>query len=276
MLFRSIVLGAIQGFTEFLPVSSSGHLVIAQSLFGIQVPGITFEVMVHLGTLMAVVAFYWTDIWRIIGALFREIFGSGRKKGVWRNCESRLAVLVLAGTVPAAIAGLALKDRIDQAFASPFLVGAALLITGLVLWTSEGEKKGRRKEADLKLGDALAVGIAQAFAITPGLSRSGLTISTALRRRIDRPLAARLSFLLSIPAVGGAALLDIYGVYKTKAQLPWAQIGFGTLASFITGLVAIRLIVGVIKSGKFRYFAVYCWVVGALTLIVSALRVRWF
>lgn len=271
---QAIILGAIQGFSEFLPISSSGHLVIAQSLLGVTIPGITFEVMVHVGTLIAVIAFYWQDIWRVAGAFLHEAFGSGRKKGIWRNYEARVAVLIVAASVPAAVVGLLLKDYVESAFSNPLLVGAALLITGLALWTSEGQKKGRRKEPDLKMGDALAIGFAQAIAIVPGLSRSGLTISTGLRRKMERPLAARFSFLLSIPAVGGAALLDLYDVWKSGVQLPWVPILAGTLASFITGIVAIRLIVGVIKAGRFRYFAVYCWALGSVTLVVSLLRAR--
>lgn len=272
-IVQAIVLGAIQGFTEFLPISSSGHLVIAQSLLGVDVPGITFEVMVHVGTLVAIFVFYWTDIWRVARAVLQEVFGgSRRKKGLWKNYESRLGVLILVATVPAAIVGFALKESIEAAFSSPKLVGAALLVTGFLLWTCEGQRKGRRKESDLKLGDALSVGVAQAFAIVPGLSRSGLTISTALRRRFDRALAARFSFLLSIPAVGGAALLDFYGVAKTRLALPWVAMAMGALSAFITGLVSLKLVMGAIKTGRFRYFAVYCWGIGLATLATALLR----
>ena len=275
---QALLLGAIQGITEFLPVSSSGHLVLARTLLGVTLPGITFEIMVHLGTLLAVIIFFRGDIWRIIAALFGEVFGgsSRRRKGVWKNSESRLALLVFVGTIPATIVALLLRQRIEKAFGSPVLVSVAFLVTGLVLWRSEGAKKGRRREADLKLGDAVVIGIVQAVAIAPGLSRSGLTIAYGLKRRFDRSLAARFSFLLSIPAVGGAVVLDLSHVLKAKTTLPWPVIGAGALAAAITGLFSISITLRAVKTGSFRYFALYCWAVGASALVFLVMRARGF
>jgi undecaprenyl-diphosphatase len=275
---QALLLGAIQGITEFLPVSSSGHLVLARTLLGVTLPGITFEIMVHLGTLLAVIIFFRGDIWRIIAALFGEVFGgsSRRRKGVWKNSESRLALLVFVGTIPATIVALLLRQRIEKAFGSPVLVSVAFLVTGLVLWRSEGAKKGRRREADLKLGDAVVIGIVQAAAIAPGLSRSGLTIAYGLKRRFDRSLAARFSFLLSIPAVGGAVVLDLSHVLKAKTTLPWPVIGAGALAAAITGLFSISITLRAVKTGSFRYFALYCWAVGASALVFLVMRARGF
>jgi len=264
---QAVLLGAVQGLAEFLPVSSSGHLVLAQSLLGIKVPGITFEVMVHFGTLLAVLVFYFRDITRIVGAFFSELLRlSPKRKGVWRNPDSRLALLVVVGTIPAVIVALAFESKIEQAFSSVVFTAASLLLTGLVLWMSEGAGKGRRKERDLKLGDALMVGVFQAAALVPGLSRSGLTISAAVFRRFDRALAARFSFLLSIPAVGGAVALDVARMLKSGTRPEWLSLGAGAAAAFLTGLLAIRFVVGIVRAGRLRYFAVYCWLLGASAL----------
>lgn len=272
-IWQAVFLGAVQGLTEFLPVSSSGHLVLLQSLLKIKAPGITFEVMVHAGTLLAVLVFYFRDLCRIVASFFAELLGlgprtrGGKTKGVWRNPDSRLALLVAVGTIPAVTVALLLGSKIEQVFSSPALVAGALLVTGLVLWVSEGSSPGRRKERDLKVGDALVVGCFQAAALLPGLSRSGLTIAAGLRRRFDRPLAARFSFLLSIPAVGGAVVLDVARILESGLKPVWPTLLAGTAAAFVTGIVAIRLVVGIVKAGRLRHFAAYCWLAGTLALV---------
>ncbi len=272
-VWQAVFLGAVQGLTEFLPVSSSGHLVLLQSLLKVKAPGITFEVMVHAGTLLAVLVFYFRDLCRIAGSFFTELFvlgprtRGGKAKGVWRNPDSRLLLLLAVGTIPAAAVALLLESKIEQVFSSPVMVSGALLATGLVLWLSGGSSPGRRKERDLKIGDALVVGCFQAVALLPGLSRSGMTIAAGLRRRFDRPLAARFSFLLSIPAVGGAVALDLARILESGIKPAWPVILAGTATAFITGIVAINLVVGVVKANRLRYFAVYCWLAGTLALV---------
>jgi len=272
-VWQAVFLGAVQGLAEFLPISSSGHLVLLQSLLGVKAPGITFEVMVHAGTLLAVLVFYFRDLCRVVAGFFSELLGLGprtrgaKEKGIWRNPDSRLALLVVAGTIPAVIVALVFESRIEQVFSSPALTAGALIVTGLVLWVSGSAGKGRRKERDLKMGDALIVGLFEAAALIPGLSRSGLTISAGLGRQFDRALAARFSFLLSIPAVGGAVAFDIARIVKSGAKPAWLSLGAGAGAAFVTGLFAIRLVVGVVKAGRLRYFAAYCWLVGTLALV---------
>jgi undecaprenyl-diphosphatase len=272
-LLQAVILGAIQGLTEFLPISSSGHLVLAESLLNIKLPGITFEVMAHLGTLLAVLVYFGKDVIEIVSAFFSELFGRSRRhKGLWGNPDSRLGILIIIGTIPAGIVALLFKSQIERLFTDPLFVCGALVVTGLVLWGADGDRRGRRKSYDLKVGDAISVGIAQAFAIAPGLSRSGLTVATGLRRRIERPLAAKLAFLLSIPAVGGAVLLDILEIRKSGVQLPWQMIGAGAGTAFLTGLLSIGIMMSIVKAGKLRWFSVYCWLVGAAGAVFFVLR----
>jgi len=272
-VIQAIILGAVQGLTEFIPISSSGHLVLAKTLLGVELPGITFEVMVHLGTLLAVLLYFGRDIGQVIRAFFTELTRKRRRqKGIWGNADSRLGMLVVIGTIPAVVIGLLIKDWVETAFSSPVLVGAMLIVTGVVLWSSDRGRRGKRNKSDLRIGDALSIGLMQAFAILPGISRSGFTISAGLRRRIDRPLAARYSFLLSIPAIAGAGFIDLIEVVKTRPELPWSAFIAGTVTAFVTGLMAIRLVMVMVSAGRFRYFAVYTWIVGAFVLIQQLMR----
>jgi len=238
----AVALGALQGVTEWLPVSSSGHLVAAQSFFNVA-PGVLFDVMLHVGTLLAVIAVFWKDI--------IQLFTKNHK---W------LAYLI-AASVPIAIAGFLLHDQIEAMFSSVTTVGIALLCTGLILFMTRNAN-GRQS---IGWKNSLLVGVSQALALVPGISRSGITMSTAMIAGVTREQAARFSFLLSIPAVLGAAAFELIGT--PIGTIEWAPTLIGLLTATIVGFLSIKLLLNVIKKGKFWLFAIYCWALGLLLLL---------
>jgi len=265
---EAVFLGAVQGFTEFLPVSSSGHLVLVQSLMGIQQPGVFFEVMVHLGTLAAVFTVYAEDIYKMIVSVARggRDLAEGRSswEDFWDNPHCRLAVLIVVGSVPAAVLGLALGSAFEAMFESAATVGLMLVVTGTILWFAGGRRIGGRRVGGMTLLDAIATGTLQGCALAPGLSRSGLTISGGLFRGLDREAAARFSFLLSIPAILGAALYDtVSGGGAAAAALSSGPVLAGAATAAVCGYIAIGTVLRTLRAGSFRGFAFYCWAVGA-------------
>lgn len=253
-LFQAFILGMVQGLTEFLPVSSSGHLVIFQHIFAIEEPPLTFDVLVHLGTLVAVFFAFWEDIWGIIKKPFR-----------------RLTYLLIVGCIPAGLAGFLLAPYFRKAFESLLVVGIALIFTGILLSLSEHLSKkhvGLKKEDETGFSDVIFIGILQALAIIPGLSRSGSTIAAGLIAGLDREFAARYSFLLSIPVIIGAAIFELSGVFVTGIAtsniLPYI---LGTVTAAVFGFFAIKIVLDLVRKGKLSYFSYYCWIVAAITLI---------
>ena len=248
---KYIILGIIQGLTEFLPVSSSGHLVIFQSLFDLP-HSIAFDVIVHLATGLAVIVYFWKNI--------LELFTTKRKM-LW---------YLMVGTVFTGILGLTFKDFFESLFSSVFAVGWFLILTGLIIVLAEWIGKGRRKLEEMNIWDAVLIGLAQGCAIAPGLSRSGTTISASLGRNFDRTSAARFSFLLSIPAILGAGLVQSKAIIKagTIGIGIWPLI-LGFAAAFVSGLIAIKIFMNIIQRTSIRGFAYYCFIVGILVLILS-------
>lgn len=263
-LMKSILLGIIQGLTEFLPVSSSGHLVIFQHLFSIVSDNVAFEVIVHLGTLMSVVVVYWTDIVQMIKSFFVGLLSGKIKKAYENDLHFKLSLLVIIGTVPAVIAGIFFRDFFEEIFHNIKLVGVTLLITSVILFLTRFIKVHDKK---LSFGKALLIGTGQAMAIFPGISRSGTTIATSLYLGINRKDAARYSFLLSLPVIAGAAVLELKDFISEG--LATDQVGIllvGFFASFIIGYLAINFMLKVIQSGKFSLFAPYCALAGFVVL----------
>jgi undecaprenyl-diphosphatase len=260
-LFDAILLGALQGATEFLPVSSSGHLVLAQHLLGgISQPGIVFDVTLHVGTLLAIAVYFWSDVRGLCTCLWRR-----DQQAV---IERRLLALLAVGSIPTGIIGLVFKDQVEGMFENPLLVAAMLLVTGTLLFIADRYRPGTRREGSLTVTDALLTGIAQGAAIIPGISRSGSTIVALLLRGVSGETAARFSFLLSIPAVAGATLLSLRDAGQLSTnELPTYLAGAG--AAFLVGLLAIHLLLGVLRRRRLGWFAVYCWLLGtvALTLL---------
>lgn len=267
-LLSSVLLGALQGVTEFLPVSSSGHLAIAEHLLNLssEVPPF-FDVLLHLGTLAAVFAAYWGDIREMLGEFFlgvRDLARGTTPEPV--PPARRLVLLLILGTLPL-FAVLPVKDRIGALGDNLYFVAGALLVTGCLLFASDRVRRGRKTEKSASLLDVLLVGAAQAAATCPGISRSGATITAGCFAGLERKFAVRFSFLLSIPAVLGANLLSLKDALE--AGIVWAEVPIylaGLLAAALVGYGCIFLIRLVADKGKFGFFAYYCWVAGVVTL----------
>lgn len=257
--WESIILGAVQGATEFLPVSSSGHLVIGQALLGIDLPGVLFEVTVHLATLLSIVVAYRGRVTNLLSGVVR---GQGE---AWRY-----AGLLALATLPAAVVGLLWRDRVEALFDAPATVGVALFVTGAVLWSSRTplRKTEDRDWGDVALGAALLMGVAQAFALVPGISRSGSTVVVGLWLGVEPREAAAFSFLMALPAIAGASVLQLPEIFAAEAGAgAVAQVGgtvlfLGGLVAAVTGVLAIRTFVAMLRHRSFHHFAIYCWIVG--------------
>jgi len=251
----------VQGLTEFLPVSSSGHLVFFQSVFGLTEPQLAFDVMLHLGTLLAVVVYFRADIVRILRGTWTWL--KERREG---ESEAKLLLWIVVASVPTGLMGLLFKDWFESLFSMPKTVGLMLLVTGLVLWLTRSVKRNEKSAGEMGVIDALIIGIAQGVAIIPGISRSGATISTGLFRRLNRELAGKFSFLLSIPAILGATLLEFRKI-DTGSGIGVTFIGMAV--SFIVGLFSLKLLMGIVKKGKLTHFSYYCWAVGILMILLA-------
>lgn len=272
----SFLLGLVQGIAEFLPISSSGHLAIAQNLLGMSDAGTVpefFDVLLHLGTLVAVFVAYWADIKDMVLEFFR---GAGDL--VHHSTPNpvpparRLILLIILGTLPLFVV-LPVKDAVQGLSNSMAFIGAALIVTGVLLFVSDRVKKGRKNERTATWLDVLIVGIGQAIATMPGISRSGMTITTGCFVGFERKFAVRFSFLLSIPAVLGANILSLADA--AKAGINWAEVPVylvGVVTAAVVGYLCIRLLRFIADRGKFGAFAYYCWAVGVLTLVLNIIK----
>jgi len=260
---QALILGIVQGLTEFLPVSSDGHLVIVQEVFGLRPPNaVAYDVLLHLGTLIAVVAYFWRDLLDMALALL----GRG---GVEQPVRLRWIFLLGLATVPVALAGLLLEDWFEQTFHSLATAGVGLLVTGTLLSLIVGRGATGRMAKDLTVRDAIVIGGIQTLALLPGVSRSGSTLFAALTVGVERNTAARFSFLLSIPAIVGALVLKAPAVLDMARDGNAAPLIVGPLAAAVTGWLAIEVMMRAIRSGSLRGFSVYCWATGALVLVWS-------
>jgi undecaprenyl-diphosphatase len=272
-LLSSFLLGLIQGISEFLPISSSGHLSVAQNLLGLSAVGkehLFFDVLLHLGTLAAVFVAYWNDIVSMILEFFRAIGDLiHHRTHVHTPPARRLMLMVIVGTLPLFVI-LPFKDAVESLYYNTVFIGFALIFTGVLLFFSDRVRRGHKTEKTATMRDTLIVGAAQAIATCPGVSRSGMTICAGTFLGFDRRYAVRFSFLLSIPAVLGANLLDLMDAVHTgidPSQIPIYLVGILTAA--VSGYFCIRLIRLIADKGKFGWFAYYCWAVGAVTLVLT-------
>ena len=272
----SFLLGLVQGIAEFLPISSSGHLAIAQNLLGMSDAGTVpefFDVLLHLGTLVAVFVAYWADIKDMVLEFFRgagDLIHHSTPNPV--PPARRLILLIILGTLPLFVV-LPVKDAVQGLSNSMAFIGAALIVTGVLLFVSDRVKKGRKNERTATWLDVLIVGIGQAIATMPGISRSGMTITTGCFVGFERKFAVRFSFLLSIPAVLGANILSLADAAKTGIN--WAEVpGYlvGVVTAAVVGYLCIRLLRFIADRGKFGAFAYYCWAVGVLTLVLNVIK----
>jgi undecaprenyl-diphosphatase len=266
-LLAIVILALIQGFTEFLPVSSSGHLVLGQYFLGVQSPGIVLEIVLHLGTLVSVVVVFFRDIVKLVRAGLDIMVNPFLRRPSEHRAYRKLVLLLIVGTIPAGLAGFFLDDLFEALFSAPRAVGITLLLTGAVLFLSS-RLRGRRTLHELTITDAIVVGAAQGLAITPGLSRSGFTVAAALFRDLDRDTAVRFSFLLSLPAISGAAIVKVPAITSATIDYPVSWLWIGSLISAASGVLAILWLVKLLKGGKLKYFSYYVWAIGVLTLIV--------
>ena len=272
----AFLLGLIQGVAEFLPISSSGHLAIAQNLLGLESAGSVpefFDVLLHLGTLIAVFAAYWKDICEMVVEFFRGIGDLAHRSTPSPVPPARrLILLIIVGTLPL-FAVLPIRKAVQGLGDNMVFVGAALIVTGFLLFLCDRVRKGRKTERSATWADALLVGVGQAVATLPGVSRSGMTITAGCFVGYERRFAVRFSFLLSIPAVLGANILSIGDAVKAGingAELPMYLVGVVTAA--VVGYLCIRLLRYVADKGRFGAFAYYCWAVGILTLVLQAVK----
>lgn len=267
-IIQAIVLGLLQGATEFIPVSSSGHLVLVPWLLNWESPGLVFDTVVHWGTLVAVLAYFWRDWLALIGAWLQ-----GLVRWDWRDPLARLMWLLILGSVPAAALGFLWEDLFESLFGRPAWVAFFLLVTAALLVVSERLGRRSRKMTDLGWLDALLIGLGQAMAIAPGISRSGATMAAGLFRGLDRTIAARFSFLLATPIIFGAGLLQLAGLVgaaDAAAQIPALVAGF--LAAAVAGYVCIWALLRYLQRGKLYPFALYCAAAGAFFLIMAWAR----
>lgn len=275
-LLHAVLLGLIQGVAEFLPISSSGHLAIAEHLLGqagaAEIPDF-FDVLLHLGTLVAVFAAYWQDIRDMVVEFFGGVGDLVRRTTPTPVPPARrLILLIIVGTLPL-FAVLPVKDLVEGLGDNMYFVAGALLVTGCLLFASDRVRKGRKTERTAALVDVLLVGVAQAVATCPGISRSGTTITAGCFVGFERKFAVRFSFLLSIPAILGANILSLKDALE--AQVPWEEVPVylaGVLVAAVVGYACIRLLKMIAEKGRFGFFAYYCWLAGVATLVLTILQ----
>jgi undecaprenyl-diphosphatase len=265
-ILDAAILGLVQGLTEFLPVSSSGHLVLGQYLLHVQNPQmLSFDVYVHFGTLISVCIVFWKDIVAMVSSLWGALRTGTLKTAHETNEYVRLAAAIVIGSVPAAVIGLAFRHQIEEAFTDPKLVAVNLVITGLILFLTRFARPKEGKRIGPWLG--FLIGIAQSIAIVPGISRSGCTISGGMYLRLSPSAAARFSFLLSIPVIAGASLLETKHVVEQAAQFGVLPFLVGFVVAAVTGYFAIKILLSIVDRGKFSLFAFYCFALGIVGIV---------
>jgi undecaprenyl-diphosphatase len=268
---RAIVLGLLQALTEFLPVSSSGHLVIAPQLLGGSTNALTFDVGLHVGTLLATLAYFWRDWTAILVAVIRDAASHGARAQQW-TAQGKLGLYIALGTVPAVVVGAVFNDAIEAHAREAWLVALLLIGFGLLLgWADRLPQRLRRLEL-VTARHGLLIGAAQAIALVPGVSRSGVTITAARALGFDRAIAARFSFLLSIPAVLGAATLTLFEAATGDEAIRWGPMVVGAIVSAIAGAAVIHWLLRYVQTHTMLVFVIYRVALGVVVLIVAASR----
>lgn len=272
-LFQAFVLGLVQGVSEFLPISSSGHLVIVPWLLGWPASSLLFDTVVHWGTLLSILLVFWRDFFAIIVSTWRSVYDRSLA-----DVNARLGWFIVVGSLPAAISGLLLKDLIEQFYHTPLAAAGFLAVTALLLAGSEWMTRNLRQRTTLMqlvFRQSFLIGLAQAVALAPGISRSGITMAAALAQGVGREAAARYSFLLGAPVFFGAGLLQVSDMLTTdpgtvQAELPALLVGFTTSA--VSGYLAIRLLLAYLRRNRLYLFSVYCLLASLAVLLLFVLR----
>lgn len=263
--FEAFILGLVQGLTEFLPVSSSGHLTISKHLFGIETGDLSFDIAVHAATVLATIIVFRKDIMELLCGLFKFKY----------NDETKYVCMILVSMIPVFIVGMFFKDYVEELFGSGLMVvGAALLVTALLLFLSEFKKKKQAEGTEtcsMTYKSALWMGLAQAVAVIPGLSRSGSTIAAGLLCGVDKKDVAKFSFLMVLVPILGEAFLDLVGGDVAGGTVGGLQLAIGFASAFVSGLFACRFMIAIVRRAKLKWFALYCAVVGLACLIMNIL-----
>lgn len=271
-IIEAVLLGILQGITEFLPISSSGHLVLAQAYTGLSIGGgITFEVVVHFGSLFSILVYFRQRIGQLLRGLWAYLSAPAQwKTGLADNYEARICFYILLSMIPAGVVGLTMKDLIEAQFQNEVFVSAMLIVTGFILYSTKFVPEGTGPVTPMK---AFLVGVSQAVAILPGISRSGTTISTGTWLGIKRDDMADFSFLMVLPVIAGVTLMDLKDLAESGASTDAVTLlVVGFFASFISGYFALKTLIHIFKKRGLHPFAVYCWAVGGFSLVWFALK----
>ena len=276
-LWNAIILGFVQGIAEFLPISSSGHLSVLQNLFHMSTAEdghLFFDVMLHVGTLISICIVYWKDVVAMVKETLRFFSGgSGKHAKAARKSlpAARLVLMIVFATLPLVLV-LPVKSLVEQLYQYTFAIGLFFILTGFILYVSDKMPRGERTEKTMRVTDALVIGLCQCVATIPGISRSGSTITAGMATGLDRSFAVKFSFLLSVPAVLGAAILELIDAFQTGIDVSLLPVYLaGTVVATVVGVFAIKLVKSVTEKGFFGNFSYYCWTVGVLTVLLSLL-----
>ena len=276
-LFAAAVLGIVQGLTEFLPISSSAHLILVPWLLGWKPEGLVFDVSLHVGTAVAVLACFWKD-WVMLA---REFIGGLLERDPLGNPQRRLAWFLVVGTLPAAIVGILFEKHVEETLRSPLVTVVTLVALAVLLYVADRRGRRQRSLKDFTWGDSIWIGLSQALALIPGVSRSGITISTAMLRDADRASAARFSFLLATPVIAGAGIIEGWhlvkaahapalvavGTLSNPLAIKWAVLAIGIFCSAATGFLCIRGFLRYLRTGSFVPFVIYRLILAAIVLL---------
>jgi undecaprenyl-diphosphatase len=268
-LLQVIVLGVVQGLTEFLPISSQAHLALVPWLLGWPDQGLSFDIALHLGTLAAVLVYFFRDWVQVIGQAFG--WNAGGDADLRQNRS--LLWLMALGTVPAAAAGILVKEQAETVWRyNQYLIGAMFIVVGIFMWWADRRARRTKDVGQITMADAALIGAAQALALVPGVSRSGITIATGLLRDLDRAAAARFSFLLSTPTIAGAAAKDFYDLMQREGGIPadlWVSLGLGIVVSGVTGALTIRFFLRFLRRRSLNFFVAYRLVFGIMVIALA-------
>ncbi len=255
-VLHSLVLGIVQGLTEFLPISSSAHLILIPRYLGWEDPGLAFDVALHLGTLAGVLIYFWKDLWKLLESVIKP-------SDISLQADRKTAFFLIVATIPGAIAGLLLEHKAETVFRSTSLIAITLILMGTALGIADWFNKGNKKISDLTFTMAALIGVAQGLALIPGVSRSGITITLALALGLERREAARFSFLLSVPIIAGAGILKLKAILHSPDHF---ALGVGFLAAAIAGFVAICGLMKYVQTRRYTPFVIYRWILGLFVL----------